>query len=160
MGAEVATVLREAPADLGLLRLHGQAQFRQLRTQLLAEQMAAHQEMAQLVKASRVDGCPLYLQRHVTRPNKVAADHVLHGNSQAKWHLRWRMSVEGNFQHVTWDEVQPVVSALPLALAQHARQVNRRASELNLIDGLLQGQISRVERFLGMHQSAVGRTES
>lgn len=135
-----------------LLSLHGQAQFRQLRTQLLAEQMAAHVEMAQLVKASRVDGCPLYLQRHVTKPAKVAADQILRGNSQAKWHLRWRMSVEGNFQHVIWDDVQPVVSALPLALAQHARQVNRRAAELNLVDGLLQGQISRIERFLGMHQ--------
>ena len=130
--------------DMRLSAVKGQAQFRQLRAALLADQTLLHREMRELVTASRLDRCPLYLQLHVSRPADTSSA------SDGLWRLRWRMAVEGGFRHVLWQDIQGVLGGLPVAMAQHLGRVHRRAAEVNVLDGLLQVQVSRIERFLGI----------
>lgn len=124
-----------------LSSLTGQAQFRQLRDRLLADQAVLHQVMDKLELDSRVTNSPLYLQRHLARSAGVAI-----GN----WRLRWRLRVAGTSRHVVWSNVSDVLAELPVAVVRHYDFLNRRVIEVNLTDVLLQSQISPIERFLGL----------
>lgn len=127
----------------------GKAQFRGLRDALLADQLTLHREMDELEQNSRVASSPLYLQRHIARAS---------GASIGNWRLRWRLKTGGEYRHVKWGDVQAVLQALPLAVCKHYEVLNRRVEEVNLLDILLQSQITWIERYLGLRvqRSAAG----
>lgn len=129
-------------------QLSGASQFRQFRAMCMEERKALHLLMVEAVRAAKIAGCPLYLQKHGTA---AGIDGAIRDSGMGQpWRLRWRMAVQGNFKHITWDEAQPVLKDLPVAVVRHLRQINRRVDELNLVDALLQVSIVRIEKFLGI----------
>jgi len=134
-------------------QLSGASQFRQFRARCMEERKGLHLQMVEVVRAAKITGCPLYLQKHGTA---AGVDGAIRDSGMGQpWRLRWRMAVQGNFKHVTWDEAQPMLKDLPVAVVRHLRQLNRRAEELNLVDALLQVSIARIEKFLGMRGPGV-----
>ncbi len=127
-----------------LSQITGRAQFRRIRDELLAEQMLLHKEMDELERSSRVSSSPLYLQRHLARGA---------GEPIGNWRLRWRLKSVGVYRHVKWADLTPVLSVLPVAVVRHYEAMNRRVEEVNLLDILLQSQITWIERYLGLRGS-------
>ncbi len=124
-----------------LSQITGSVQFRRLRDNLLAEQVLLHTEMDELVSHSRITSSPMYLQRHLARGA---------GEPIGNWRLRWRLSSPGLNRHVKWIDLTPALDALPVDVARFYKLMNRRVEEANLVDILLQSQITWIERYLGL----------
>lgn len=119
----------------------GRAQLRALRDALIADQQAIHAEMDGLIVASKLAGSSIYLQKHWAKS----------GNKNVgNWRLRWRTFIGGKHEHALWPDLTEILSQLPVAVVQHYEHVNRRSLELNLLDLMVQTQISYVERYLGL----------